>query len=377
MNGDPVPNHTSFTLVGDQNTKTRYENNFGGQRLATSVGGMLTGEGGDKIVVDDPHNVTEVESTVARKSTLSWWDESMSTRANDPMKSVYVIIMQRTHESDLTGHVLSREQGWDHLCLPAEFESNTKYYYDKNRRITDPFKTVSTLGFVDPRMEDGEPLWGKRWTKEAISQLKETLGAYASAGQLQQRPAPREGGMFNVDNFILMENYNMGHVEKYVRYWDKAGTQGGGAYTAGCLMAKLKKGCSPQYVVVDMVHGQWSSAIREQKIKQTADLDTRKVEVWVEQEPGSGGKESSENTIKMLAGFKAYAERVTGSKETRAEPYSSQVEIGNVGILIRPWTKNLLDEHQIFPNGKYKDQVDAAGGAFNKLAAVKKTGGVW
>jgi predicted phage terminase large subunit-like protein len=158
-----------------------------------------------------------------------------------------------------------------------------------------------------------------------------------------------------------------------MRYWDKAGTEGGGAYSAGVKMEKTKDN---QFYITDVERGQWSAWKREEKIKQCAELDGKEVKVWVEQEPGSGGKESAESTVRNLSGFLVYTDRVTGSKEVRAEPYAVQVEAGNVYVLNKPWTKDFLLEHEKFPTGKYRDQVDAAGGAFNKLAALKQAG-VW
>jgi len=110
-----------YRLTGDQNEKTRFENSATGYCLATSVDGTNTGEGADVIVCDDPHNVRERESEVQRENVTTWWDEVMSTRLNDPNTGARVIVMQRVHEGDLSGHVLNKG-GWDHLCLPAEYE---------------------------------------------------------------------------------------------------------------------------------------------------------------------------------------------------------------------------------------------------------------
>lgn len=174
--------------------------------------------------------------------------------------------------------------------------------------------------------------------------------------------------MFKVENFTLIKQYSVPDVTAAVRYWDKAGTQDAGARTAGVLFLLLKRG----FVIADVVKGQWSAGAREERIKQTAELDDElfelfSVDVWIEQEPGSGGKESAENTVLNLAGHNVYVDRVTGSKEVRANPYAAQVEAGMVSILTRSWTSNFIDEHELFPNGKFKDQVDAAAGAFNKL----------
>lgn len=109
----------------------------------------------------------------------------------------------------------------------------------------------------------------------------------------------------------------------------------------------------------------------------TAEMDGVGVEVIVEQEPGSGGKESAESTILNLAGFKVSAHRPTGDKETRAEPYAVQIEAGNVQLLIADWTKEFINEHEKAPMGKFQDQWDAAAGAFNTLNVKRKKAGVW
>jgi predicted phage terminase large subunit-like protein len=122
------------------------------------------------------------------------------------------------------------------------------------------------------------------------------------------------------------------------------------------------------YVIEDCVAGQWGALERERKIKQIAVNDGKKVRIYVEQEPGSGGKESAEATVRMLAGWKAYKDRVTDAKEVRAEPYAAQVQNGTVKCVRGPWFSSFADQHEVFPNGPLKDKVDAAAGAFNKLA---------
>ena len=124
------------------------------------------------------------------------------------------------------------------------------------------------------------------------------------------------------------------------------------------------------FVVSDVITGQWSAPKREKIIKQVAEIDGLSVDIWIEQEPGSGGKESAENTVRNLAGFRIYVDKVSEAKEKRAEPYSIQVAGRNVKLLRGPWNSPFIREHVVFPAGAYKDQVDAAGGAFNKLAGA-------
>lgn len=185
-----------FSMTSDVNTKGRFENNKGGYRLATSVDGALTGEGGQIILVDDPHNATEVESELVMESTIMWWDEAMSTRLNDPATGAFVIIMQRLRQNDLSGHVTTKDRdGWTWLMLPMEY---------------DPLRHCKTYvnGHVfweDPRTEENELLCAQRFPAEQVARLKTQLGPYAAAGQLQQSPVPRGGGIIKEEWWQLWE----------------------------------------------------------------------------------------------------------------------------------------------------------------------------
>ena len=109
----------AWTLCGDQNRKRRFSNTRTGFRLATSVGGSVTGEGGDVLVLDDPHQPEEAQSDALRERVLNWHDSTWTTRVNDAATGVQILVMQRLHERDLTGHLLERG-GYEHLCLPAD-----------------------------------------------------------------------------------------------------------------------------------------------------------------------------------------------------------------------------------------------------------------
>ena len=186
-----------------------------------------------------------------------------------------------------------------------------------------------------------------------------------------------EGGMFKRFWFdVKAESPGTHQFTAFVRYWDKAATEDGGAYTAGVLMGRHRSG---EFWVLDVRRGQWSAGQREQIILQTAHTDYGTygpgVDIWVEQEPGSGGKESAENTVRNLAGFKVHADRVSGKsggKVARAEPYAAQAEAGNVHVLRAPWTDDYLGELSAFPDGVYADQVDGSSGAFNKLTVPQR-----
>lgn len=173
-----------FQLTGDQNVKSRYENSKGGFRLSVGVGGSSLGEHPHIRVIDDPVKPDEAESETTRESVNEWYDNNWYTRG-DRNTVREVIIMQRLHQDDLTGHVLEKAKEthglYEHVCLPMEYE---------------PHRFVSTIGLKDMRTEPNELLWPERFPEKAVADLKVFLGARGAAGQLQQRPAPAGGNIF-------------------------------------------------------------------------------------------------------------------------------------------------------------------------------------
>jgi len=155
-----------------------------------------------------------------------------------------------------------------------------------------------------------------------------------------------------------------------VRAWDKAGSSGKGDWTVGVRLARTEAGL---FYVEDVVRGQWSALERNRVIQQTAQLDGESVEIWLEQEPGSGGLESAEISVRQLAGYIVHAERATGDKLTRARQFSAQCEAHNVKLVWAPWNECFLRELHGFDGkaGGLDDQVDASAMAFNKLAQVE------
>ncbi len=341
-----------FQLRDDQNAKLKFENDRTGYRLATSVGGTVTGERADRVVVDDPHNLLEAASDVKRMEAITWWDEAMSTRLNDFKTGARVIVMQRLHEEDLSGHVLARG-GYDHLCLPTE--------YDPSRNVT------TSIGFRDPRTVEGELLAPALFGPEQNEQQKKDLGPYGYAGQHGQTPAPRTGGMFQMQWFRAEQAAPASFVA-VVRYWDKAGAAPGkGDWTVGVLMGRTWDG---YYWILDVVRGQWPSNERNSVILETAKVDATRypgMKTWVEQPPGLG-KESTDAVVRLLAGYNVQADPAHGTKEDRAEPVSSQLRAGNVRMIEADWNGPYLAVMCPFPAGRHDDDVDATSGAFNKLA---------
>lgn len=177
-----------YKLSGDQNAKQRFENDKTGYRLATSVGGTATGEGGSRLILDDPHSAQEAQSDVIRESAIEWFDVVWSTRLNDPKRDAMVTIMQRLHEKDISGHILEDIGGWEHLKIPAEWDGVQR-------------RTV--LGPYDPRRKKGELICPERFGEAEVTELKKLLGSYGVAGQLQQDPAPTTGGILKTSAIQL------------------------------------------------------------------------------------------------------------------------------------------------------------------------------
>jgi predicted phage terminase large subunit-like protein len=326
----------------------------GGSRYSTSVGGTLMGFHADILIVDDPLNPTQAASEIELANANRWMEQTLPTRKTNKEITPTILIMQRLHQDDPSGHWLAKQkENTRHLALPGEilnFRAQlhppelARYYVDD---LMDPVRLP--------------------WT--ALKDLEADLGQYGYAGQVGQNPTPPGGGMFQVDHFQTVNAMpHHQHILFTVRYWDKAGTKNAGAYTAGVRMSKLIGG---KWLVEDVKRGRWSTHERERIIRATAEADGVDVVIWEEQEPGSGGKESAEGTIRTLAGFAVYVDKPTGEKVNRADPYSVQVNNGAFMMMNGDWNHAFIEEHRFFPFSTYKDQVDAAAGAFNKLVGKK------
>jgi predicted phage terminase large subunit-like protein len=213
----------------------------------------------------------------------------------------------------------------------------------------------------------------------AVKELKRAMGSYAAVGQLAQRPTARGGNMIKVDQLNIVTEIDEDNVKRRWRSWDKAGTQDAGCQTAGVRIGRYKKyrphgpNCGHNdckgslYFIDDVVAGQWSAGPRERRIVEVSKSDGKAVRIVVEQEPGSGGKESAEATKARLINRKVELERPTGDKEDRADPFAVAVENGEVDVLLASWTDALVDEWRHFPTSKFKDKTDATAQGFNKL----------
>ena len=342
-----------FKLTGDQNQKQRFENNQTGYRIATSVDGALTGEGGDIIIIDDPHNVREAESSAVRESVLDWWDQAMQTRLNDPKTGAFVIIMQRVHENDLTGHILRNEYNdWDHLCLPARYE------------LGHPSPTKSSLNFTDPRTKENELLWPERIDDKTLDSLEKSLGSYASAGQLQQRPMPKGGGILKAEWWVPWEKEDLPDIEYIIQSWDTAfSTKEKTSYSARTTWGVFRRHGQVNAIVLDM----WYDRVTYPELRAIAQ------EAYNEYEPDAvliEKKASGQSLLQDLrmAGIPVIPYSPDRDKEARAHAASALLEDGRIFFPYdKKWSKNLIDICAAFPAGDNDDIVDTCTQAWLRL----------
>ena len=335
MSGIALRNHDILEFIG---TDGYFRN--------TTVEGSVTGEGLDICVIDDPiKGRLEANSQLNRDKVWAWFIDDVFSRFSD--QGAMLMIMTRWHLDDPAGRMMERFA--DRVSVaryPAIAEQHEKY-----RR-------------------EGAPLFPELKSLEFLNQRRQAMTLSSWMALYQQSPIIIGGGIFPLDKIeVIPERPALKHVVSVARYWDKAGSAGAGAYSAGVLMLRMRDGT---FVVADVRRGQWSALDRERVIKQTATVDHQLypiTKIYVEQEPGSGGKESAEASVRMLAGYTVEADRVSGSKEVRADPFAAQWQAGNVRLVAASWNRDYLDEHEHFPNGKYLDQVDASSGAFNKIVS--------
>lgn len=322
----------------------------------TTVRGQITGMGLDLGVIDDPiKGREEASSEVIRDKVWNWLTDDFLTRLSE--EAAILMIQTRWHLDDPVGRFLAKNVQARVLKFPA-----------LGQWVNDKWVAAD-----EKALDEAEPLFPELKSHRFLMARRNERTISSWSSLYQQNPIVAGGDQFPIEKFGMLDVMpNETLIRRSVRYWDKAGTQGGGAFTAGVLMHELT---DKRIVIENVIRGQWSALTREQRIKQTADLDNqdRIVKTYVEQEPGSGGKESAESTIMNLRGHRVAADKVTGKKEIRCEPYAAQVQAGNVNLIKGPWNKPFLDEHEEWPNGKYKDQVDAAGGAFLKMTVTGTT----
>ena len=346
-----------FSLTSDQNVKTRYENDKSGTRTVTSTDSSATGFGGNRILVDDPLNVKKADSEVERSASIEWWRGTMATRFNNPSEDAAVLTHQRVNELDLTGYCLAEEKGWEHLVLPMRYEPE--------------FTKTTSLGFHDPRTVEGELLQPSRLNEEAVAAMEHSLGKYHTQAQLQQRPEPRGGVIFNradwkyytllpqMDEYVLSLDCSFKDLKTsdYValHVW---GRKGGDKY----LMYRRREqlGFGATCALLRSVHALFPYAVAklvEDKANGTAVIETLTSEI-----PG------------------IIAINPEGGKVARAFAMQPEHEAGNLYLpdpSVDPDIETLVGCAASFPSVPNDDEIDAMTQAINWYRTRERTMGLF
>lgn len=355
-----------FILVSDQNAKTRFDNDKTGFKIATSVGGMGTGERGDRFIIDDAHNVKDGESDAKRGEAVLYMMETVPTRVNDPTDSAIVVIGQQVHDQDVPNEIIRRDIGYTTVILPMEFEPDRKCIV-----YMDGFE------FEDPRTTEGELLWPARMTREVVERDKKAMGPYAVAGQFQQRPAPRGGGLFKRVWWRFFK------TERPLRppecnELDAITIPSGFDWMVMSVDATFAKTSTGSRVGLLVIAGKGADRfILENRTRPMTFTETCDEIVLL--------KKAYPHISRVLIERKANGEAIIdslhskvpgliginpeGGKEARAAAIEPQVRSGNVylpeGAI---WLEDFITEFALFPSSAKDDQVDALSQALNFMS---------
>lgn len=355
----------------DQDTKGYFGNTKGGDRHTCTVSGKSpTGFHAHFLIVDDPIDPKRATSEVELKVAQDFFDQTFSSRKVDKEVAVTFLIMQRLHPLDPTGHLLKKSgregaASVKHVKLPAELPLKEDGSYDTSVVLPAELGKMYVDGLMDPL----------RLTRKALKE-RQTDGQFAYAGQYLQEPIALGGGMFKSEYFSQRVKAAP-YACRRVRYWDRASTEGGGARTAGVLLAI---DAQKRIYVEHVVAGQWEPSRRNAVMKATALRDRARYGpryepvVWIEREGGSSGKDAFQAIVRLLTGFHVKEHNIMGmgKKEVRADPWSAQLAAGNVWLVDNGESENngkaewdidnYVEEHLSFPVGRFLDQVDASSG---------------
>lgn len=379
--------------------ETRVTNDKTGFKLATSVGGVGTGERGDRVIVDDPHNVKEGESEVVRSETVRWFRESAQNRLNNMSESAIVVIMQRVHEADVSGTILAEDMGYEHLMIPME--------YDWERHC------ATEIGWDDPRGldEDGEPLlvptengwaprdghaavvlagrqdvlaWPERFPEKIVDRLKVSLGPYAYAGQYRQSPTSRGGSILKREYWQLWEEEKYPAFEFVLASADTAYTEKEENDPTGFTIWGVfrDRNDAPKVMLIWAwakhceLHGK---PIEKRPGESKKAFDLRSMPTWglvewiayscrrfrVDKlliEAKASGLTVAQEMQRLYRedGWSIQLVKPVGDKVARAHAVEPSFAAGLVYAPDEDWAEKVIAEAEVFPKGKRDDLVDSS-----------------
>tara|TARA_R100001463_G_scaffold2327_1_gene9928 strand:- start:10157 stop:11602 length:1446 start_codon:yes stop_codon:yes gene_type:complete len=337
-----------FHIKRDQNLKARYENNFLGVRRATSVGGTVTGQGGDFLLVDDPVSPQHAASEVERENANEWYRTTFYSRLNNPLTGVRIVIMQRIHDNDLSGFLLNGGESrlkYKHICIPAELSDDIKPKILK-----------------DNYDEDGL-FWTDRFSRSILDDYKQALGSYGYAGQLMQTPTPLNSGMIRADWFKIDQFKHTTEHATVDFVIDPAYTANEKNDPSAMLAYTFKDN---KWQIIDCVNVRKEFPELVKFIPQWVAKNgyTNRSRVYVE--PKASGK-SIVQTLKKETGLNVREDKPPSKdKVARVQDISASLETGRVSLLKGDWNEEFLQQLVKFPSAKHDDMVDCLVMAINK-----------
>lgn len=350
-------------MAKDQDEKLYFENEYRGFRQACAVASM-TGRRGHTVVWDDPLNPEKANSELHRETALRVFRETLPTRLNDPATSAIIIVMQRLHENDPSGYILSNDLGYEHLCIPMEFEPD-------RRRAT-------SIGWTDPRTKEGELLDPARFPPDVLDGYRREMGAYGYAGQMQQRPSPRGGGLFKDE---WWQYYEQPPDIEWRGIWADT-AQKAKEHNDYSVFQCWGQSSTGKAVMLDQIRGKWEAP----------ELLTRARAFWAKHKAVEGmgalrsfkveDKVSGTGLIQTLKreGIPVIGiQRKAGEDKTvRAMDVIPSIEAGQVLLPGEAsWLSDFLAETSAFPNGAHDDQIDPMADAVADIVLRRGAGYSW
>jgi predicted phage terminase large subunit-like protein len=313
----------------------------GGVRLASSVGGVLTGRGADLIIIDDPIKPADALSETVRRAANEWYNNTLYSRLNDKQRGAIVLIMQRLHEDDLVGHVVQQDD-WDVLSFPAIAEEDETHHYE------------TVWGPVTFTRSRGQALHPEREPLEMLERRRLTMGKYNFAGQYQQAPAPARGGLVKADWFRRYQRAEAPqHYDQIVQSWDTANKPTELSDFSVCTTWGLK---DKKLYLMDVFRERLAYPDLKRAVQRQNERYNPQV-ILIE-DRASGTQLIQELIAEGLHGVQKC--NPSGDKIMRLHAQTATIENGFVYLPAEAnWVPAYLHELTVFPRGKHDDQVDS------------------
>jgi len=368
-------------LTGDQNQKTKFENMATGFRQAAAAG-SITGSRGDRVIIDDPLSVDGAASEAVRTSTNTWFLEAVPTRLNNPKLSAIVVVMQRLHEEDVSGVILEKDLGYDHIMLPMR--------YDQSRAMP------TVLGYADPREIDGELLFPQRFPVEVVGRDEKAMGPYATAGQFQQTPEPRGGGIIKREWWQLWDHDVYPAMDYVVASLDTAYTEKTendmsaltvwGIFSSDTVATPTKvvsrngtlyemainegRSYAEQHAKLVMISA-WADRLPLHELVNKVALTCKRMRVDLLLVEGKASGISVAQELRRLYGGEDFGVQLInpGAQDKMARLYSVQ-HLFAEGMIYAPdraWADQVITQCAQFPRAKHDDLVDTVSQALRHM----------